>query len=245
MNKLIFYCTLLLCTGILYSCKKESAGDCFKSTGDIAIEYRTSATFDTIEAQDNVNIFLTNDTFFEVKVEAGENLIPLIKTEIQNNKFIVSNDNKCNWVRSFKVPINVYVTMPTPGALYSTGTGNIKSLNTLTNRTMIIKMEGSGDVDLQLDLPHLLCNLSASNGNMYVQGNVDVFEVFCIGNTIVYAADLQTDNTFIETYGTGDMHVKAANQIGVKINWIGNVYYSGSAVEAYATCTSSGRLIKI
>jgi len=245
MNKLIINCILLLCAGIVFSCKKESAGDCFKSTGDISLEYRTVAAFDTIEAQDNVNVFLTIDTFFEVKVEAGENLIPLIKTEVKSNKLVVTNDNKCNWVRSFNVPVNVYVTMPTPGAVYSGGNGNIKSLNTLTGRTMIIKMENSGDVDLQLDLPHLLCNISAANGNMYVRGNVSLFEIFCMGTTIVQATDLETDYTFIETYGTGDMYVKATNQVGAKINWIGNVYYTGSAVEAYANYTSSGRLIKM
>lgn len=236
---------MLLCAGIVFSCKKENAGDCFKSTGDIALEYRTLATFDTLEARDNINVFITNDTFFEVKIEAGKNLIPLIKTEITNNKLVIKNDNKCNWVRSFKTPVNVYVTMPVPGAIYNEGIGTVKSLNALNNRTLIIKMSSSGDVNLQLDIPHLLCNISASNGNLFLNGNVDLLEIFCIGTTIVSASELTTDNTFIETYGTGDMYVNASGQIGAKINWIGNVYYSGSAAEAYTNYTSSGRLIKI
>lgn len=220
-------------------------GDCFKSTGDITLEYRTLSIFDTLEAQDNVNIFLTNDTFFEVKIEAGANLIPLIKTEVKNNKLIIRNDNKCNWVRNFSVPINVFVTMPTPGALYSEGTGNIKSLNTLTNRTIIIKMTNSGDVDLMLDIPHLMCNISAANGNLYLQGNTPLSEIFCIGTTIVQAKDLITERTFITTSGTGDMYVNATSEVGATISWVGNVLYSGTAVEAYANYSSTGRLIKL
>lgn len=243
MNRIAFYVFMLLAAGIVYSCKKENMGDCFKSTGDIAVDYRTLATFDTIETQDNVNVYITNDTFFEVKIEAGEHLIPLIKTEVSNNKLVIKNNNKCNWVRSFKVPVNVYVTMPTLGAVYSEGTGNIKSLNALTDRTIIIKMTNSGDVDLQLDIPHLLCNLSASNGNLYLQGKADVFEVFCIGTTIVKAHELETQKTFIETSGTGDMYVTATNEVGARIKWISNIYYSGAATVAYAEYSSTGRLI--
>ncbi len=244
MKNFAFYFAMLVVSGIVFSCKKENMGDCFKSTGDISVEYRTLAAFDTIEVDDNVNVFITNDTFFEVKVEAGENLIPLVKTKVENNTLKINNDNTCNWVRSFEIPINVYVTMPTPGALYSLGVGNIKSLNALTDRTLIIKMTNSGDVDLELGLPHLLCNISAANGNMYLRGNVPVFEVFCIGTTIVSASDLLTEKTYIQTWGTGDMHVNASVEVGANINWVGNVYYKGSAVEAYANYTSSGRLIK-
>lgn len=229
----------------IISCQKENMGDCFKSTGDIAVEYRTVATFDTIEALDNINIFLTNDTFFEIRIEAGENLIPLIKTEVKNNKLSIRNDNKCNWVRSFSVPVNVYVTMPTPGAVYNEGIGVIKSLNTLTNRTMIIKMSNSGDVDLMLDIPHLLVNLAAAQGNLYLQGEANLFELFCIGTTILKAEHLITEKTFITTSGTGDMYVNASAEVGATITWIGNVYYTGTAIEAYANYSSTGRLIRL
>lgn len=236
---------MLLCAGIVFSCKKENAGDCFKSTGDVSMEYRILATFDTIQSQDNINVFLTNDTFFEVKVEAGEHLIPLVKTEIKNNTLIISNDNKCNWVRSFKIPVNVYVTMPTPGAVYSLGTGNIKSMNTLKDRTILIKMANSGDVDLMLDIPHLMCNLSASNGNLYLKGKTPLFEVFCIGTTILYGKDFEVEKAFFNTSGTGDMNVNVSTEIGANITWIGNVYYTGNAAETFINYTSSGRLIKI
>lgn len=219
-------------------------GDCFKSTGDIAFEFRTLAAFDTIETRDNVNVFLTTDTFFEVKVEAGENLIPLIKTEIKDNKLIVYNDNKCNWVRSFSVPINVHVTMPSPGGIINESTANIKSINAIKDRTLLIKMNNSGDVDLQLDIPHLLGNLSASQGNLYLKGTCNLFEVFYLGTSIINCTDLAIDKAYIQTTGTGDFHLNVSNEIGANIGWIGNIYYTGSAVVAYANYTSTGRIIK-
>ncbi len=219
-------------------------GDCFKSTGDIAIEYRTLAAFDTIETKDNVNVFLTTDTFFEVKVEAGENLIPLIKTEVKNNKLIIYNNNKCNWVRSFSVPINVHVTMPSPGGIINEGTANFKSINVVKDRTLLIKMTSSGDIDLQLDIPHLLGNLSASQGNLYLKGTCNLFEVFYLGNTIIYGNDLAIEKAYIQTTGTGDFQLNVSDEIGANIGWVGNIYYTGDATVAYANYTSSGRIIK-
>ncbi len=219
-------------------------GDCFKSTGDIAIEYRTLAAFDTIETYDNISVFLTTDTFFEVKIEAGENLIPLIKTEVKNNKLTIKNDNSCNWVRSFTTPVNVHISMPSPGGIINEGIGKITSLNKVKDRTLLIKMTSSGDVDLQLDIPHLLGNLSASEGNLYLTGNCNLFEIFYLGTTIINGTDLAIEKAYIETTGTGDFHLNVSDEIGANIGWVGNVYYTGNATVAYANYTSTGRIIK-
>ena len=52
------------------------------------------------------------------------------------------------------------------------------------------------------------------------------------------------EKAYIQTTGTGDFHLNVSEEIGADIGWIGNVYYKGSAVEAYANYTSSGRIIK-
>jgi len=245
MKNIIKSLTLLIVFApFIISCKKENMGDCFKSTGDISVQYRTLATFDTIEVWDNISVFLTADTFFEVKVEAGEHLLPMIKTEVSNNRLIIKNNNKCNWVRSFKVPINVYVTMPSPGGIINEGNYTFKSMNTLSGRTLMIKMSGSGDVDLKLDIPQLLVNISASDGDLLLDGKAIESYIFCIGSTIVKASSFETEKTYITHHGTGHMYVNASTEIGANIDWIGNVYYSGTANVAYANYTSSGRLIK-
>lgn len=36
-----------------------------------------------VEAEDNLNVYITQDSVQEVMIEAGENLVPLIETELQ------------------------------------------------------------------------------------------------------------------------------------------------------------------
>ncbi len=66
---------VLLFTGILSipSCKKENRCDCIKRTGPIVKETRVLAEFTRVEAEDNLNVFITQDTVQEVVIEAGEN----------------------------------------------------------------------------------------------------------------------------------------------------------------------------
>src|SRR5690242_20273176 len=98
--KTIKYISLcfVLCL-LLFSCKKESLFDCFKSTGDIVTERRNIGTFTETIIYNNVNVIIVQDSLTYLEINAGENLLPLITTEIRNGKLIIENNNKCNWVR--------------------------------------------------------------------------------------------------------------------------------------------------
>src|SRR3954470_838525 len=108
--KYIFCCFVL--GMVLASCKKENLFDCFKSTGAIVTERRSIESFTETIIYDNVNVIIVQDSLTYLEVNAGENLLPLINTEIRGGKLIIENNNKCNWVRDFSVPVNVYMHVP-------------------------------------------------------------------------------------------------------------------------------------
>src|SRR3954465_11217106 len=83
------------------SCKKENRCDCIKRTGDIVTEIRSLKAFDRLQVEENVNVFLTQDSIQEVKVEAGEHLISLVETAIVDGTLTIRNKNKCNWARAY------------------------------------------------------------------------------------------------------------------------------------------------
>ena len=101
---LIIASVLLL---ILTGCQQDE-GVCIKSTGKVITREQLTLPFHYIEVYDNINLILTQDTSLSsIKVEAGENLIDGISTEIDNGRLILRNQNNCNWLRSFDVPVNV------------------------------------------------------------------------------------------------------------------------------------------
>src|SRR3972149_5567093 len=83
------------------ACKKDKP-DCFKSTGDLVREQREVGDFSSMEVYNNVNVVISQDTLNQVIIEAGENLLEEITTEINGATLVIRNNNKCNWVRSYK-----------------------------------------------------------------------------------------------------------------------------------------------
>lgn len=132
MKRSISFLGVILIASFFAGCKKENMCDCFKRTGPIVRESRDLSGFDRIMVENNVNVFITQDSVFKVEIEAGDNIEALIKTEVVDGTLYCRNKNRCNWARSYKKPLNIYITMPVIKYITSDGTGNITSLNTIT-----------------------------------------------------------------------------------------------------------------
>ncbi len=181
MNKLKQIKIILILFAVLFlsSCKKENSCDCFKRTGTIVTVDREVSGFDKLFIEDNLNVYITQDSVFDVKIESGENLISLIKTEVTaDGTLFIRNKNRCNWTRSYDKPFNVYVTMPVLNFLTSDGTGNIKSLNAITTPYLEIQTKNSGDVEL-------VVNNSKITSHMHGSGDLTLH-----GHTFDHACDI-------------------------------------------------------
>lgn len=233
---------LLIC--VIFSCKKENLCDCVKSTGDIKAETRSVVGFDSIYVTTNVNVILTTDSISEVKVEAGENLLSLIKTEVRGKTLYISNNNKCNFMRSYDIPMNVYIRKSDFKGIQSYGSGFISSTNTIYSDTIDINVRGSGDVNLDVYAPTVLSHMHGI-GDLILSGWAGVHQVYSTGNNFIRCADLETGYTFMWTDLTGHSYVKVTKVLSVTLSGSGNIYYTGDPYEITADIIGSGKLIKV
>ncbi len=237
---------VFLCTAILFSCKKESSCDCFKSTGTVESEYRdVTEPFTRIEANDIVNVYITDDSIRSIRVEAGKHLIPLISTEISNGVLHLGNHNKCNWVRSFKIPINVYVSAPHLRDIISYGTGNLYSTNTLHADTLGIESWGSGHFELSLQTQVSFCTLHNGVGDAVFTGSSGINYIYSGGYGVADLRNFDTDTSVIDNRGTGDFYVNTMNQLSASIRSYGNVYYKGNPSTIWSDVTGEGKLLPL
>ena len=99
----------LLSVMIYSGCGKS--GNCLTSTGKIIQEVRSVGAFDSIDVRDNVNVILIMDSVNKVVVESGKNIISGITTDVADHQLTIQNLNKCNWLRSYDKPLNVYISV--------------------------------------------------------------------------------------------------------------------------------------
>ncbi len=231
----------MLYVSILFSCKKENRCDCIKRTGDIITETRSLNGFDKIFVETNLKVFLTQDSVFEVKVEAGENIVPLIKTEVRDGCLYIKNNNRCNWARSYDKPHNVYVRMPVVKFITSDGTSDIISLNTITTPQFDVQTKNSGNIELTVNNLKVGSHMHGS-GDLILHGITGEHSCDIGGTSFLHCEDLQTTYTWVHTFTTGLCYVKATNLLVCKIDNVGDVYCYGSPATVEQEEKSTGQL---
>ncbi len=209
------------------SCKKENRCDCIKRTGDIITEVRNVPAFDRIFTEQDVDVFITEDVISEVKVEAGENIEPLIETVVEDGILIIRNKNRCNWARSYKKPLNVYIKTPGLKYIHSNGSGNIKSLNTITVDSFDVRIEGSGNIDLDVNNSKVISHIYGI-GDLTLRGNCGEHACSIGGASYLYATELNTNYTWIQSYTLGNCYIRATSLLIYRIDDKGDVYCYGN-----------------
>jgi hypothetical protein len=227
----------------LAGCNKE--GVCVKQTGEIVRETRPAQPFHYIEVNDNINLILTQDTVkHDIMVEAGENLIEGISTNIDSGRLVLENMNTCNWLRSFEVPVNVYLTFTHLDTVVFQASGNVNCTNTWVNDSIFFNViEGAGDINLALNVERSVMHVRYGTVSFKVTGKSNVTFISSQGYGPFHAEDLISKFTYVYTFSPNDVYVYSSEELEVEIANIGNVYYTGEPKEINHDSYGGGRLI--
>lgn len=223
-----------------YSC--SDPGDCLKSTGTIIKQERTLSPFTGINTADNVNIILTNDSGSTVTVEAGSHIISKINTEVKGNVLTISNDNSCNWVRSYHKQINVYIGVKGIKDIFHYGYGNINGEN-LKKDTLFIHHYSNGLINLNLTSKMIWMDMDHF-GDITLSGSTNQFLAYSLNVGELNAQDLVSDTIYLTNSGQGRCNVRATSSLNVLIKNEGSVYYYGTPLNIVFDKQGSGNLIK-
>lgn len=232
---------------LIQSCSDEDGFDCFTSTGEVKLESRPTAPFHFIELHDNINLILTQDSVACcVEVEAGENLLAGITSEVERGRLVLRNENKCDWVRSFEVPVNVYITFSRLDTIVFRAAGNLSFTNAWRNDSIQFDVwEGAGTIDLKLDVFKSRVYIHYGVTEVIISGWSQVNYISSKGYGPVDALGLQTNYTFMSTQSPNDCFVYVTGELGATLSNIGNIYYKGHPGVVTEERQSSGRLIPL
>ncbi len=246
MKKTIRILILFLTVIFVNSCERGHGLDCFKGTGDIIRESRTAGTITRIILKDNINLILSQDSIETIVVEAGEKIINSIKTNLINGELSIENTNRCNWVRSFKKEVNVFVSVKELNNIIYYGSGRISSLNNIKSELLELDIfNGAGTIDLSLDTEVSWINLSPGVADITVSGTSGVNYIYTSGFGPIDCINLITDITFITNNGSNNCYIYVNDFLEAKIESVGDIYYKGNPPTIETTITGSGRLISL
>ena len=215
----------------------DTWGGCVDGSRESVSRNLSLPDFSGIKVDIDANVFIEQGSEQQVRVEGEDNLIELLELDVQDDIWEIEFDRCVDQNESF----DIFITLPEVDYISMAGSGRIRGGNTLVTDDMILRLSGSGDIDLGLDAITLDTRLTGS-GDIYVEGVVDEMDLKITGSGEMNAFDLTTADTRVKISGSGDAEVLVTDILDVEITGSGDVLYKGNPVLTIEI-TGSGSVI--
>jgi len=236
MKNLILIIALLASISFVGCIDDDGSFGCTAGSGSIVEETFQIADFKGIKLECSADIFITQGEEFSVIAESQANILDNL--DLQTNGDVLEIDlDGCN--RDFQ--LKLFITMPEVTFLKISGSGNIKGENLFNSENLILRITGSGDMDLELDYQTINTKITGS-GNMDLRGLCDEFDYTISGSGDINSFDLISNHGFVDITGSGDTEVFVNEFLSVKITGSGDVLFKGNPDEIISDITGSGDL---
>ena len=210
-------------------------------SGNIITQERHLDKFTGINSSGSIDIEVMNDNSQLVKVEADDNILPYLITDVEDgilNVHLRSHNSYHNF------HAKVFVSSPSISSLYVTGSGSITSKGTLKDMDQIeCRMSGSGNIDAMVDAPVVIATLGGS-GIIKLEGRTRDMKCTLTGSGELKCRDLLSENAEVKVTGSGSAHVYASVKLDARVTGSGDIHYSGHPASPTIRKTGSGSVIE-
>ena len=234
MKKLSLIAIVTVITG-LSSCNFFE--NCLQGEGPIVEEVVSIDTFDEIELEQKAEVYLKQASEQKVTIEAPKNIIDLLLTEVNGGTWNI-DFSRCPKTEE---PIKVYIETNNIQEITIDGSGKIFSDGLIESDELVLSINGSGLIDLNLMVKELKTEISGS-GDVNLIGETKLHKIEINGSGDIAAYDLISDESEIEINGSGNVKVNVSYALDADINGSGDVYYKGNVKEISSQVNGSGKL---
>lgn len=219
---------ILFSLAVVFNSCDTNQLECIRVSSNVISETRDVKDYTGVVMTAVGNVKLTQGLDYACKITGPDNVVELMKTEIQNGLLVIGTDECFNG----EYELTVEITAPEFEVINLSGIGTIESTNTISGDIIEVDLYGIGVVEATFVADSLYSTVTGQ-GNLNYSGNVLRHELLCTGQFALSGFPMATDHTIIFLSGNGDSEVTVADKLDVTIEGSGNVFYKG-----YPTITS-------
>jgi hypothetical protein len=223
MRRSYFLLLSVLCL-FLSSC--NMFGERIHGNGNVKSVTRQADHFSSVSVRSNINLHIKQDSSWSVRIEADENLLELIETEVHGGllEIKVAKSYELEPSRS----INVFVTAPEFTGLRASGSSEIQSDSKITTEgTLDIHISGASSITLDLKSPRVEAELSGAS-KATLRGETKDFSLRGSGASEFMCFELMAENTDVNVSGASNGDVFASIKLEADASGASNVRYKGN-----------------
>lgn len=208
-----------------------------QGNGNVKSEERSVDSFDQISVGGAFDVYLTQGDTESLRVEADENLLPLIETTVRNGRLVIRSRENIGEAKE----LNVYVTFRELNKIETSGACEIKNEGQLNFSNLVLKGSGASEIDLSLRAEKLEGEYSGAS-EVDLEGSAEVCEFKLSGASELDAEGLVVQQMKIDLSGASEAEVQVTQNLKVHASGASSVVYTGNpAIDQHTSGASSVR----
>lgn len=179
--------------------------------------------FEGIIIQNSADVFITKGNTQRVEVEAAENIISNLETEVSGRTWRIRNKRPV-WRTKHLV---IRITIPEFRLIKISGSGQVETETPFNNLDDVeLRISGSGDLFIDIDAEDILGRISGS-GSIHLSGEAKRVDFSISGSGNIYAFELKARDGSARIGGSGSIRTHITNDLEARISGSGNITYRG------------------
>lgn len=201
---------------------------------------RTVSEFHGISVSGGIDLYLTQKDFQEVRVEAEEDDLENLITEVEGGILKIYMKNKSwlnmNWNKTSR---KVYVSFKNLDKLQASAGSEVMSQSVLN--LVNLDLDASSGSDIKLELNASEVNVQSSSGSdIKLKGKAISFQANASSGSDINAADFQTKRCNASVSSGSDIRVYVTEQLEAHASSGGDIDYSGNPARKEIKKSSGG-----
>lgn len=202
---------------------------------------RNVKNFNKIEVSGGFKVILTQGNTEKLVIEADDNILPKIITEVRSGTLIIKLENNTNISNGKDLIAELtFINLDNidlSGAVNITGTNPMKFSN--------LEIDGSGATKISLNLSATKLDLDFSGASeITLKGNAPEFEADLSGASEIEAAEFMTRRCNIECSGASNARVNVTESLEVEGSGASKISYTGNPANVNTDLSGASKLNK-
>ncbi len=215
---------VILLTGLVAAMPSTSfAKKYVRGNGNVKKETRKVSSFNAIDISSAFEIYLTQGNSESLVIEADENLLDVIITEVRGGVLKIYVDEN---IRNSKT-MKAYISFKMLSMIELSGACNLHGENRFKLNNLEIEVSGASDIQMDFTASKVYLDLNGAS-EIEFSGSANQLIIDASGASDLHAQDFEVKDCSIDASGASTIRVFVTDELSVDASGASTVRYKGS-----------------
>jgi len=207
-----------------------------RGNGNVISEERSiNSDFDAIKVQQGIKLYLTQGNQTELSIEADENILDLLITEVKNNELKIYFDKNVYRAKSRKV----YLTTNSISKIRTSSGASVKSENTLQVSSLDIDASSGSSIKMYVNANEVSSE-SSSGADIDLYGKTEQFSANASSGSHIDANELEAVDVYAKVSSGANIDVNVTGKLTANASSGGDIDFEGNPTKVNKDTSSGG-----